>query len=340
MRQKKSRFIYMFLVGFAISFVLHLIIPFPDKGISYQLIGIGESILITILLWEGNLRLDRIIDHKLPWENHVMKRIIIQLTVSFTFGMVTLFLIMWAFNKYICSVEVAKTGKFFAVTSIIALLVSITVLTIEISCQFFRKWKHSLVELEKHKMETAQAKLENLKNQINPHFLFNNMSVLSSLVYKDQDKAVDFINQLSKVYRYLLDNKDNELVTVQEEMTFIESYCYLLNIRYSPNLHIEIRIDPELAWLYIPPLSLQLLLENAIKHNEISSDSPLRIELFTKDDYLVVRNNRTPRISAEASSNTGLKNIRARYSFFTEKTVDVFPEEHCFTVRIPLLSLS
>ncbi|MBK6833091.1 MAG: histidine kinase [Bacteroidetes bacterium] len=116
--------------------------------------------------------------------------------------------------------------KFMMTSIVIGVLISIILSTSSIGAQFFSKWKNPLVEVEHYKSETLQAQLQNLKNQINPHFLFNNLSVLSSLVYKDQDKAVSFISQLSKVYRYLLDNKETELVTLENELTFIKSYTF------------------------------------------------------------------------------------------------------------------
>ena len=196
-------------------------------------------------------------------------------------------------------------------------MMSILLLSIEISTQFFRHWKNSLVEIEKYRAESLQAQLQNLKNQINPHFLFTNMSVLSSLVYKDQDKAVEFINQLSKVYRYLLDNQNNELVTVEEELIFIRSYIFLLHIRFDQNLIIKTEVKKEdRAWL-IPPMALQILIENAIKHNEASSEHPLAISIISEDEKLVVGNNLQLRPQHEPGSKTGLENIRARYKFFT-----------------------
>ena len=196
-------------------------------------------------------------------------------------------------------------------------MMSILLLSIEISTQFFRHWKNSLVEIEKYRAESLQAQLQNLKNQINPHFLFNNMSVLSSLVYKDQDKAVEFINQLSKVYRYLLDNQNNELVTVEEELTFIRSYIFLLHIRFDQNLIIKTEVKKEDRTWLIPPMALQILIENAIKHNEASSEHPLAISIISEDEKLVVENNLQLRSQHEPGSKTGLENIRARYKFFT-----------------------
>jgi LytS/YehU family sensor histidine kinase len=219
----------------------------------------------------------------------------------------------------------------------VAIAASILILMVEFGVQIFTKWKQSLVEIEQYKSQTMQAKLDNLKHQVNPHFLFNNMSVLTSLIYKDQDKAADFVQQLSKVYRYLLDQTSSELVCLEEEMKFLESYIYLLQIRYSPNLTIENKISANQLKRLIPPFSVQLLLENAIKHNEVSTEKPLLIELSIENEMLIVKNNKNPRISEEESSRKGLKNIQSRYAFFTDKPVEIVDLPRSFIVRIPLL---
>jgi len=182
-----------------------------------------------------------------------------------------------------------------------------------------------------------QSELRFLKSQINPHFLFNNLSVLSSLVQNDQDKAVDFIQQLSKVYRYLLDNKSKELSRLEEELTFIDSYMYLLKIRFDPNIRFDMNIEKEQLQRLVPPMSLQMLIENAIKHNEISSEFPLTITVTAKDEHLEVRNNFQPRLHKEPGTNSGLKNISDRYQYFTDSTMEVIQNEKEFIVRIPLL---
>lgn len=330
----------MILVGLIISILLHLIVPFPNKGYYSYFIGMGESILITMLIWEGNLRIDSAIDRRISWVKTPVKRIFAQLLFSFTYGMTTLFAVMWFFNEFVCEAEITQTLNFLLITTVIALLTSISILAIGIGYKFFHNWRNSLIELNQYKAASALAQLENLQNQVNPHFLFNNLSVLSSLVYKDQDKAVDFINQLAKVYRYLLDNHNNELITLTEEMNFIHSYVYLLQIRYSPNLHVSIDIPEADLQLYIPPLSLQLLLENAIKHNEISSFSPLHIDIHTSEGRLTIHNNFTPRIHSEPVSGTGLPNIEARYRYFTDKPIEVVATDSDFSVHIPLIHLS
>ena len=145
------------------------------------------------------------------------------------------------------------------------------------------------------------------------HFLFNNMSILSSLVYKDADKAASFINQLSQVYRYLLDNKNNELVTLNNELTFIKSYTYLLQLRFDKSIAFDFDIPENTLTHSIPPMSLQMLIENAIKHNEVSEDLPLTILIKAASNEIIVSNNLQPRNTKEALSGTGLQNIKDRY---------------------------
>lgn len=327
----------MVLVGVLVAIVLKVIIPFPDNGVRVQIMGFVESILITFFIWEGNLILDYLLEKKFPWQKRPGIRILVQLPLNAIYSGTLMFITMWVFNEYVCEIPFNEQGLFLSISITIGLLVSLILLSVETGVLFFRKWKESLLQVEKYKSESAQANLENLKNQVNPHFLFNNLSVLSSLVYKDQDKAVDFINQLSKVYRYLLDNKSNELITLEEELKFISSYAYLLNIRYSPNLKIELQISDESKRLLLPPLAIQLLIENAIKHNEISSESPLVMELKSNEKSLIISNKVNRRISEEPSSKTGLKNIQKRYSYFTDLLISVNDSEGMFSVEIPLL---
>ena len=340
MRESKKRFIYMVIVGILVAMMLKVLIPFPENGWRVQLGSFLESILITIFIWEGNLILDDFLEKRYPWSLRPALRILVQLPVSTIYSASLMFVTMLLFNAYVCEIPFNERGLFLSISITIGLLVSLILMAVETGLFFFREWKESLVQVEKYKSESAQANLENLKNQVNPHFLFNNLSVLSSLVYKDQEKAVDFINQLSKVYRYLLDNKSNELISLEEELKFISSYAYLLNIRYSPNLIIDMQISEENKKLLLPPLTIQLLLENAIKHNVISNEAPLTISLKSDGDKLVISNRINQRLSKEPSSKTGLKNIQVRYSYFTDREVMIKDQDELFVVTIPLLTVA
>jgi sensor histidine kinase YesM len=341
MLRNKWRFVFMLIMGILIAFVMRAILPLPPAfaldNPSNWYFSILQSVVITFCIWESTLWFDHYVSKRLPWEHAFFKRLLTVLTGSMLLCVSFFFTVGWFFNAYICPFPLLENENIFKISLAIAINFSVMILTVEFAIQLFYKWKASLVEIEAHKAETALAKLENLKSQINPHFLFNNMSVLTALIYKDQDKAADFVQQMSKVYRYLLDNASRELVTLKEEMEFIESYLYLLQIRYSPNLIIDQNIEVGYLNKVLPPLSIQLLLENAIKHNEISSEKPLTIAIQTVKDYLVISNVKNKRISAEESSGTGLTNIRSRYAFFTDNSVEVLDLETKFIVKIPLI---
>ena len=328
----------MVLLGILVTLALNLFLP--DK--TWKMLHFYDfliSIAITIMVWEGNLRIDHWLNQKYPWITMPGKRITVHLLLSVGYSAIIIFIGSYISNSFTDSIPIS--GKdFMKITSIILaalVLMSVILLTIEISTQFFMHWKNSLTEIEKYRNESLQAQLQNLKNQINPHFLFNNMSVLSSLVYKDQDKAVEFINQLSKVYRYLLDNQNSELVSVDEELTFLRSYIFLLHIRFDKNLVIRVNVKKEDLSRLIPPMAIQILIENAIKHNEASSEHPLSILIDSAGESLTVSNNLQLRPQHEPGSKTGLQNIRARYRFFTSIPVEVLCDATSFTVKIPLL---
>lgn len=326
----------MVVTGIFISLLLHAIVPFPvnDHNRIYDFL---ISIIITLLVWEGNLRIDTLINQRYPWVVNPGKRILVHLPVSLVFSVLAIYLPMLVFDSFVCEAPLANQGALMLSSIVIGILITFIILSIEISTQFFSHWKNSLVEVERYKTESTQAQLQNLKNQLNPHFLFNNMSILSSLVYKDQDKAVDFINQLSKVYRYLLDNRNDELVTLDTELTFIKSYVYLLQIRFDKNLVFDIDVAENKLPFLIPPMSLQMLIENAIKHNEVSSENPLSISIVAQNHGLTITNNLQLRSNKEPGSKTGLINIKERYKYYTKEEVKVIQSVKSFVVIIPLL---
>ncbi len=216
----------------------------------------------------------------------------------------------------------------------------ILVSTIYESIFLFYRWKESVLEAEKLRRENIQSQLEGLKNQVNPHFLFNSLNTLAYLIPEDQDKAVCFVQKLSKVYRYILEIRDKKLITLIEELEFLQSYIFLLRERFGENIDITINIDERFKEYYIVPLSLQILFENAIKHNIISKEKPLSISVFTTANTLMVSNNLQKKVLTAPSTQVGLKNIRNRYAYFVDKEVSIFEDDHHFKVSLPLIKPS
>ncbi|WP_018621773.1 sensor histidine kinase [Spirosoma luteum] len=202
----------------------------------------------------------------------------------------------------------------------------------------YRRLEDVQVQAERLEKENVQAQFAALKSQVNPHFLFNSLSILSSLVHADAELSEKFIDQLSRAYRYILEQKDNERVLLKTELEFIQAYRFLLNIRFENKFDVIINVPEVDQTRYsIAPLTLQLLVENAVKHNRMSAKEPLQVQIQLEDDNLVVRNNLQPRPQSENSTGVGLQNIITRYTLLTERRVWVGESDGSFVVKVPLL---
>ncbi len=205
---------------------------------------------------------------------------------------------------------------------------------------FFEKWKEQFRLNEQLKNQQIKTQYEVLQNQMSPHFLFNSLNTLACIIPEDSEAAVSFTEKLSEVYRYILNNKNRELVQLKEELNFVKSYLFLLRMRYPDNLNFTFNIDEKFYSMTIPPLTLQMLVENAIKHNIVSKSKPLHIDIYMdKGKSVVVKNNLQKKTSAEASTKTGLENIRKRYRILGNKEIDVMTSASNFMVAVPLIDL-
>lgn len=204
---------------------------------------------------------------------------------------------------------------------------------------FMNRLKKAQLEAEQLKKQNIEARFEALRNQINPHFLFNCFNVLSTLVHKDADASSTFISQLSNVYRYLLYNQENKIVPLKDEQAFLDSYTYLLRTRFNENLLIENRISDRSDIIMVAPASLQMLIENAIKHNVASKKQPLKIILEKQEDYIVVSNSLQKKETEAESTKIGLSNIVNRYKLLSDRPVIVERTQTHFIVKIPVLHL-
>ncbi len=194
------------------------------------------------------------------------------------------------------------------------------------------------IVIESTKAETATAQFETLKNQLDPHFLFNSLNVLTGLIEENPDNAIDFTTSLSKIYRYVLEQKDKEVVSIQEEINFAKTYVNLLKLRFENSIDFEIEQTTFSETEFIVPLSLQILLENTIKHNIVSDQKPLKIKIYKKDNYLIIENSFQPKETIKDSTGIGLKNIINRYQLISNREVNIEKNEQMFRVELPILT--
>jgi sensor histidine kinase YesM len=222
----------------------------------------------------------------------------------------------------------------------LTIVISISIFYLILNRKSHFRMRFMEIQAEQLMKENAVAQFEALKNQISPHFLFNSLSILSSLVHVDATLSEKFIDQLSKAYRYILEQKDNDTVSLKTELDFLESYAFLLKIRFENKFDVKNSITDQEAEKYrIAPLTLQLLIENCVKHNRMSEKEPLIVTIMIKDNYLVVINPVRTRNELEKITSTkiGLTNIKNRYQLLTKSPVQVEQDEALFTVKIPLI---
>jgi len=229
---------------------------------------------------------------------------------------------------------------FFNLTLFSSFVFNLIVISLLHVYSYYSRKQEKALNLEIGKKNRARYQYQQLKNQLNPHFLFNSLNVLDYLIYTDQQRASDFVRKLSSVYRYLLRKEDLPVVTIREEVDFVNLYVDLLRERFSDGLSIEIRIDKEFEDYCIVPGGLQMLVENAIKHNIISVETPLKIEVFIENNMIAVRNNLQLRFTTIDSSGVGLSNIKGQYMFLFRKNIKIISAENYFEVQLPLIDKS
>jgi hypothetical protein len=297
------------------------------------------TMLYSIVLGYANQAVFVYLDRKFATERFSLKRMILGFVASF---LVTIFIIflLRIFTDVI--IEGESFQKYWANEKpsnyVFATAMSFIVLLCFYVFYIYKEYNESKVREQKIIAGTANAKFESLKNQIDPHFLFNSLNVLSSLIEENPENAQQFTTSLSKIYRYVLEQKDKELVTVSEELAFAKTYMKLLKMRFENSITFELPTDFENADAKVVPLSLQLLLENTIKHNVVSENKPLHIKIYIKDNFLVVENNLQKKEVLQDRKGVGLQNIVSRYAILSERKVLIDENKDSFAVYLPILT--
>ncbi|HLT73045.1 MAG TPA: histidine kinase, partial [Cyclobacteriaceae bacterium] len=232
---------------------------------------------IWVFLWKGHDLLAHYLSLKISWIEFPVRRFVVGAICTIGYTVLVIIVLMWVLERSLG----VDLGRSYTYTIYIALIITVVITLFLHGRQFLFFWREEIVEKEKFQRESITAKYESLKNQVNPHFLFNNLNALTNLVYEDQEKAVRFVKQLADVYRYVLDTRNQEVVPLKDELTFLQSYICLQRIRFGDKLSIDVALpDQE---VFITPLALQMLIENAIKHNIVSAEDPLSISIYQEN---------------------------------------------------------
>lgn len=280
-----------------------------------------------------------VFDRFMPYDRGIIKRLILQILINLAFITIvsrTAFLIGRTMLPFHVIVEKEATN----LAQIAGLASEILIVTLLNVIHFAKysltKWRENALRATNLEKEKSQVQFDNLKNQLNPHFLFNSLTSLDSLIHENPALASEFLRQLSKVFRYVLQNKEKGLVSLETELNFIKNYVALLQTRFGESLSINFNISDEVLDLQIAPVTLQILVENALKHNIINKDNPLIINILNQENYLIIENKIQLKKQVETSNGQGLNNLKTLYSFLSEKEV-LIEKDDIFRVKVPLI---
>lgn len=345
------------LVFFGIYLISYFILPqsFAVIYAGFFWSKILFDIISTFLLSCGIVEICLYIDNKmnkyLPWTGYAIKRLFLQTCIQVL--VILFFLIFYASLTFVAmhvfGIEYQFVStKFMDVWYYVLATISLTLIvsTLNTVNYLSSNLREAIINATAYKIKAAESKqliaeteLQALRLQLDPHFVFNNLSILSELILKDQQLGFEYTDNFAKVYRYLLINAKRKVIELHEELAFLDSYLFLVNNRIGLGVRFDINIDVSKMDLKIPPITLQLLVENAIKFNCTEKDKPLLIRIFTNDeDELIVYNNLLPMVKNPVSSGIGLSNIFSRYALLSSKQPKVQQNETSFVVIIPLLT--
>ncbi|MCC5930486.1 MAG: histidine kinase [Cyclobacteriaceae bacterium] len=309
---------------------------FLEKVVSPIISPLAILLYFAIIIW-----LDRRLEKVFPYDRYKIKRVVIQTMLSCLFLLPVLLLAIWYVIEYSnyefnhLTISAAISGNIIFIAAInIALYGN----------YFFKNWQKTLLEAqqlarEKSDVEKnwAQMQYHNLINQLNPHFFFNSIASLDNLIKENPVLASEFLQQLSRVYRYILLNRDKDLVSIETELEFAENYFSLLKTRFGSAIEVVIEVDEDSMDLRVVPVTLQALVENAIKHNRMTKNEPLKIVIQTDENFLTVWNNKQMKKQVETSNKKGLANLRTLYSYLSPKELQIENQWDHFSVKVPLI---
>ncbi|MBL7738350.1 MAG: histidine kinase [Chitinophagaceae bacterium] len=296
------------------------------------------TILIAFVIWEGNRFLYLSLRSYFDWINKPVHKIAVMILsiIFYTVPVSVLLLVGWY------KIFSGQSANWNIVTnSTLIILIAVIFITHIYETVFLvKESENEMIRNEQLERAKAEAELEALKNQIDPHFIFNSLNTLSHLIEEKPEKAKQFNDNLADVYRYILQNKARSLVLLREEVGFLNSYFMLLRIRFDKAMQLQMNIPEDALDQYlVPPISLQILAENAIKHNEFSEAIPLLLKIEILSEQLMVHNRVRKKILRKESSRIGLQNLKERYRLTTNREIIIREEEQGFTVILPVLKI-
>jgi LytS/YehU family sensor histidine kinase len=331
----------------------YIIDPFSPYWVGYFQKGMASLLpewLITLgfcfFISESSIFIHNRLNRVLPWTGHSGRRFALETTINLLIVLISHLVINLLFPYCVDSQESSVLNSPIEETRgtiqwiVVSIMIAFMIMGLNIGNYLITNWKNDLIRVSELNQVAIEAELQSLKLQIDPHFVFNNLSVLSEIILEDQQLGYNYAENFSRIYRYMLVNSKKNIITLDEELKFLDSYRFLIKHRFGEGIQFAINVANESRQLCMPPLTLQLLVENALKHNKTSKKEPLQVSIYTNDKMeLIVENALLPIEKPLDSSGIGLKNIVRRYNLLSEKEPQIMVDKTRFKVVIPLIKL-
>ena len=331
----RKKLVIALLVTLAAALAAYVYYTDPENTFYFTLSWLGA---VTLLLWIGNTLITRLLDQYFPWLTFGKKRFFTHLTVGIIFSLLIINGAYFGFKTLFT--EDPPVIEQFIVANVMGIVFFIPAFSIYFSLQFLTQWQKTELEMERFQKESMRSQLASLKNHLDPHFLFNNLNILSSLIDKDTNQSQEFLVRFAQVYRTMLLTKVEDLVTLQEEMDFIDAYIYLIKTRFENNINFHLDIVDDAYYSMLPPLTIQLIIENAVKHNIITEDRPLHVYITANETSMQIVNSLYEKPEdLKSKSGTGLKNLQERYRYFCDEPILFEKKKDTYEVHVPLLQI-
>jgi len=331
----KRKLIIFGIIGIALVLLVAYFISLGLEPNIYK--TVGWVVLVLVFFFIGNTIITRLLNHFLPWKEFHTYRFVIQLLLTIIYSLAIVNLTFYVY-RLLLNLGAPDSGQFEKINSI-GITFLIPAVSIYFGVHFLRAWKKSELQSERLQKDQVKSQLDALKNHLDPHFLFNNLNILSALIDKSKEDSKRFVEKFAEVYRFLLKNKATELVDLANELQFLDSYMFLIQCRFGKLVQLNNKLDCNMDVCFVAPFTLQMLFENGIKHNAISKEIPLVFDLYNENGYMVVKNNINHRFGEVKSHKSGLTNIKSRYAYFTDVPVQVENDGKHFVVKVPLIEI-
>ncbi len=332
---------YFIILLFTAAMTVLRVLLITEWPVWKQVIAFCNQTIFMIAIWQLVKFLSRKLDKRMPFERGPLKRMIVQILLTIVILAPLVGIAIYFAQPYLPSF----VNKQYLIIGVVLFTVMMAMFNFSFYAgYFFKNWQESVEQKARLEVQTAELEREKfdlqyhqLRNQVNPHYLFNTLTSLDGLIQTDPELASEFVRHMSKVYRYVLQHKQNEVVSLEEELDFIGHYIELLHIRYGKGLYIHYNISEATKEKGIVMVTLQMLIDNAIKHNAIQAETPLKIIIWDEGDYLIIYNNKQLRGQMETSNKQGLQQLGQLYGYHSDKKIAIEDKEEHYTIKIPLL---